>query len=208
MDDPYVWPATSTLINKENIRDPEEFETFERVMTANRLETLPAGIPITAEGYRRIHRFIFQDVYDWAGQYRTVNIAKGNAMFCLVPHIASQLRQRFAAIRAERGLKGLTRDEFAGCAAEHICEINAIHPFRDGNGRTLRAFLERLGEAAGHSVDLKQIDPATWNAASISSFQDATYDTMRQLILGTLIEPALERKRARPRPAGQGPERR
>src|SRR5271154_6123255 len=101
MDDPYVYPGTETLINKENIRDREELETFERLMTANRMETLPAGIPLTADGYRQLHRAIFHDVYDWAGKDRTVNIAKDGAMFCLVPYIAAQLEQRFAAIQAE-----------------------------------------------------------------------------------------------------------
>jgi cell filamentation protein len=194
MDDPYVYPGTDTLINKENIRDREALETFERLMTANRMETLPAGIPLTANGYRQIHRSIFQDVYHWAGRHRTVNIAKGSAMFCLAPHIAAQMQQRFAAIQAENNLKGLIGEEFARRAAEHICEINAIHPFRDGNGRTQRTFLERLAREAGHMIALERIDPQTWNVASISSFQEATYDAMRQLILAALIEPTPERE--------------
>jgi cell filamentation protein len=111
-------------------------------------------------------------------------------MFCLVPHIARQMELRFAAIRQENGLKGLKREDFAARTAEHICEINAIHPFRDGNGRTLRAYLERLGERAGHRSALESIDPHAWNDASIGSFRQGDYDAMRQIILGALVEPA------------------
>jgi cell filamentation protein len=204
MADPYVYPGTDTLINKESIRDREELERFEQLMTANRMETLPPGIPLTADGYRQIHRYIFQDVYGWAGQDRTVNIAKGGDMFCFAPHITAQMEQRFAAVQAENGLKDLTREEFADRAAEHICELNAIHPFREGNGRTQRAFLQRLAEEAGHKVELQRIDPKAWNAASISSFRQASYDTMRQVILDILVEPTPERERPTGRPRGRG----
>jgi fido (protein-threonine AMPylation protein) len=83
-------------------------------------------------------------------------LAKGGSLFCLVPHIAGQMAQRFAAIRAENGLRGLPREAFAARAAEHLCEINAIHPFREGNGRTLRVFLVCLAEAAGHHAALER----------------------------------------------------
>jgi cell filamentation protein len=62
--DPYVYPGTHTLRNKENIRDPDELARLERLAAANRMETLPDNIPLTAKGYREIHRYIFQDVYD------------------------------------------------------------------------------------------------------------------------------------------------
>ena len=67
-------------------------------------------------------------------------------MFCLVPYITAQMEQRFAAIQAENCLTALTREEFVRGVARHICEINAIHPFREGNGRTQRMFLECLTE--------------------------------------------------------------
>ena len=185
--DPYVYPNTNVLINKENIRDYDTLEDIERVLTANRLEFLPRDVPLTSAGYRRLHRHLFEPIYPWAGRYRTVNIAKGNDMFCLVPHIASQMDQRFAAIRAENGLKGLNRQNFANRSAEHVCELNAIHPFREGNGRTLRAFLVGMADKAGHRIDLGAIDPRAWNQASISSFRRAAYDDMERVILDILL---------------------
>jgi cell filamentation protein len=187
-EDPYVYPGTGVLINKEGIRDAGELEEFERIVTANRMEHLPADVPLTYAGYRRLHRHIFEPVYAWAGEARTVNIAKGNAMFCLVPHIAGQMEQRFAAIPAENSLRGLRREAFAARAAEHICELNAIHPFRDGNGRTLRAFLDGLAAQAGHPLRLERIDPRAWNEASIRSFQVGDYEPMRQVIGRAMTE--------------------
>ena len=204
MADPYVYPGTDVLINKENIRDQDELDAFERTMILQRMSEGLPKIKLSAAGYREIHRHLFQDVYDWAGQDRTVNIAKSGAMFCLVPHIAAQIEQRFAAIQVESGLKGLTREEFSARAAEHICEINAIHPFREGNGRTQRAFLEHLAEQAGHRVELQRIDPRAWNEASIGSFREGNYDAMRQVIMDTLAERAPERKRPTSRPRGRG----
>jgi cell filamentation protein len=112
MTDPYVYPGTEVLINKEDIRDHGELEAFERIVTAARMETQPTQIPATEDGYRRLHRYIFQNVYDWAGEYRTVNIAKGSHMFCLVPYIGDQMRQRFAAIQAKNGPSLSVREEF------------------------------------------------------------------------------------------------
>ena len=184
--DPYVYPGTNVLINKENVRDYRALEEIERVLTGNRMEFLPDGLSLTYAGYRRLHRHIFEPIYVWTGKQRTVNIAKGNDMFCLVPHIAAQMEQRFAVIKAENGLKGLDRQAFANLAAEHACELNAIHPFREGNGRTLRAFLEALARKAGHALDLRLIDPKAWNEASIDSFRRGTYEEMERVILDIL----------------------
>lgn len=182
--DPYVYPGTSVLRNKENIRDLLELEAFERIATANRMETLSADIPITVGGYGEIHRYIFQDIYDWAGQDRTIEIARRESLFCMARYVDEQLTKRFDAIHAETDLHGLGRTDFAERAAVHICELNAIHPFRDGNGRTLRAFLFILGRQAGHEIDLAQIEPHAWNEASRQSFRSGHWRPMAKAIAG------------------------
>jgi len=187
MADPYVYPGTSVLINKEDIRDQDELDAFERIMTANRMETLPTGIKLTRGGYKKIHFHIFQDVYDWAGQERSVDIAKGD-WFCRAQYIGRELARRFTILRKEDGLRGLTPERFAERAAEHVAEINAIHPFREGNGRTQRAFLQILGERAGHPIDLSRIDPGPWFEASVRSFRHGDYAPLRDVILKALTE--------------------
>src|SRR5258708_2106309 len=131
MADPYVYPGTKVLINKEDIRDAETLAKFERMEAANRMETLPAGIPLTPHGFRAIHRYIFENVYEWAGQIRTVDIAKNDDMFCRVFFVERELEKRFKSIQAENCLRGLHADAFARRAAFHISELNAIHPFRE-----------------------------------------------------------------------------
>jgi cell filamentation protein, protein adenylyltransferase len=187
MDHPYCYPGTDVYRNKENIRDRDELEQLERLASARRLETLPHSLPITVDGYREIHRYMLQDVYDWAGEYRTVTTGRG-APFCKAEFIDAEMDKRFAAINAEDNLRGLAPAEFAVRAAEHTCELNAIHPFLDGNGRTQRAFLEVLAEQAGHRIDLARIDPEAWNEAAKVSYYTQDYRPMRAIIASALVE--------------------
>jgi cell filamentation protein len=182
MSDPYCYPGTNVLRNIENIRDAEELTAFERSAAANRMEMLPDDFPITPDGYRAIHRYIFQDVYDWAGEYRDMDIARTDDLFCLVPYIAPELAKRFEAIRRENSLRGLSIEDFATRAAEHAIELNAIHPFREGNGRTLRAFLFVLARQAGHDIHMERIDARSWNDASRVSFRTGDTQAMCNII--------------------------
>ena len=77
--------------------------------------------------------------------------------------------------------------QFAERAGEHLSELNAIHPFREGNGRAQRAFLVVLAEQAGHKIDLQRIDPIAWNEASKQSFSTADPAPMREVILGSIV---------------------
>jgi len=186
MDHPYCYLGTDVYRNKENIREKDELEAFERQHSADRLLTLPHNLPTTVDGFREIHRYILQDVYDWAGEYRTVTTGRG-APFCKAEFIDAEMNKRFAAIKADNNLRGLAPEEFAARAAEHSCELNAIHPFLDGNGRTQRAFLEVLAEQAGHRIELARIDPDAWNEAAKVSYYRQDYRPMRDIIAGALV---------------------
>jgi cell filamentation protein len=186
MSDPYCYPGTDILRNIRNIQDAEELEAFERSLSANRLETLPDDFPITPEGYRAIDRYIFLDLYDWAGEYRVVDIARVDNLFCLAPYIAQELAKRFKAIQSENNLHGLDAEDFAARAAEHVIELNAIHPFREGNGRTLRAFLFVLARQAGHDIKMERIDGVPWIEASRVSFRTGDTRAMRNIIANAI----------------------
>jgi len=185
MDHPYCYPGTDVYRNKENLRDKDELEAFERQHSADRLLTRPHNLPLTVNGYREIHRYILQDVYDW--EYRTVTTGRG-APFCKAEFIDAEMNKRFAAINAEDNLRDLAPERFAARTAEHSCELNAIHPFLDGNGRTQRAFLELLAEQAGHRIDLARIDPEARNEAAKVSYHTQDYRPMRDIIGGALVE--------------------
>ncbi|HEY1498060.1 MAG TPA: Fic family protein [Acidobacteriaceae bacterium] len=123
------------LKNLLGIEDALILEAAEIEMTTLRSEQpLPQG-RFDANHYRGIHRHLFQDVYQWAGEYRTVRIAKGDSIFCYPENIPSQMQRLFGSI--DGGIRFLNRapEEFAAELARFLAELNAIHPFREGNGR-------------------------------------------------------------------------
>jgi cell filamentation protein len=168
--DPYCYPGTDILINRLNIRDQSALEAYEAEMTAERaMEPLPSG-PLTCDYYLAIHRHLFQDVYEWAGKIRSIRISKGNSAFCYPEYIEHELAKLFEDLAADNELSGLDRTQFAGKAASFVAELNAIHPFREGNGRTQLSFLVELSERAGYPLNLDRLDPAAILSATIVSF--------------------------------------
>jgi len=136
--------------------------------------------------YCAIHRHLFQDVFDWAGKLRTVRIAKGDSMFCYPEHIDGEMKKLFLRLRAERFLRGLSAKDFAHSAAHLLAELNAIHPFREGNGRTQLTYLALLAERAGHPLALERMKPDAMLAAMVASFK--TDETPLAALIEGLIE--------------------
>ena len=132
-------------------------------------EPLPAG-RASAHHYKAIHHHLFQDVYSWAGKYRKVRLTKGNSTFCYPEHIGREMTRIFSWLRNERHLKHRGADEFVAGAAHFLAELNAVHPFREGNGRTQLTFLALLASTAGHPINLERLDPSSVIEPMISSF--------------------------------------
>jgi cell filamentation protein len=168
--DPYCYPGTTVLINRPGLRDRADLEAFEAEMVSQRFrEPLPPG-RLAARHYCAIHRHLFQDVYAWAGRIRTVRIAKQGSAFCFPEHIEREMQRLFANLAAKEQLRGLTARDFAERAAHFLAELNAIHPFREGNGRTQLSFLVALAHRAGHPLDAKRLDPNKMLRAMVQSF--------------------------------------
>ncbi|MEY4270200.1 MAG: hypothetical protein RLZZ58_1416 [Pseudomonadota bacterium] len=169
-DDPYCHKGSAVLLNTRGISAALELEEFEVAMFALRaLQPLPAGHFDPAH-YRAIHHHLFQDVYDWAGQYRTIRIAKNDSMFCFPEHIAGQMDILFARLQGASLAPGADPKDFAAAAASVLADLNAIHPFREGNGRTQLTFLFLLGARTGCALDMTRIRPQAMLAAMIASF--------------------------------------
>jgi cell filamentation protein len=169
-DDPYCYPGTVVLKNRLNLRKQADLEAFEAEITAQRAaEPLPSG-NLGYAHYRAIHRHLFQDVYAWAGTIRTVRISKGGNAFCYPEHIDREMRRLFAAVAERKYFRGLGADDFAAEATHFLTELNAIHPFREGNGRTQLCFLTLLADQAGHPLQLQQLDSQEILGAIIKSF--------------------------------------
>lgn len=171
IDDPYCHAGSRVLLNKRGITSAIELEEFETAMVALRgRQPLPTGKADPAH-YQAIHRHLFQDVYDWAGEYRSIRIAKGQSMFCFPDHIVGQMDALFPRLHGAFFLPGGERSDFVNAAADFLAELNAIHPFREGNGRTQLTFLFLLGLRADHPLDMTRIRPDAMLAAMVASFE-------------------------------------
>jgi cell filamentation protein len=168
-DDPYVYPGTETLKNRLGYTNRDKLDRAERRVVAERsLVGVPRG-SFDLNHLRAIHRHLFQDIYDWAGELRTVEISKGRQQFQFRKFIVTGMADVHGRLVRSRFLKGLTSTTFAEEAAVIIGDINYIHPFREGNGRTQMQYLKQLAAGAGHPIDLARIDGASWIAASKAS---------------------------------------
>ena len=170
VNDPYCYFGTKVLKNRANIRRARELRQFELVMTTQRFdEPLPRG-RFSVSHYCAVHHHLFQDVYSWAGKFRRVRISRRGSSFCYPEHIAREMRRLFADLRKRHFLRGLSQKEFAIQAAHFLAELNAIHAFRDGNGRSQLAFVTMLADRAGHPFDLARLRPAKFLKAMVASF--------------------------------------
>ncbi|MCC8976869.1 LPD7 domain-containing protein, partial [Bradyrhizobium brasilense] len=190
MADPYVQP-NGTLRNNFNISDSQELKNVEYDLTHDRLSRIhnegPQG-PFDFDRLKRTHHHIFQDVYAWAGEPRRIDLFKAQedgigaplSRFDRAVVIGRNAADLFDRLAAANYLAGLPRQEFATRAADYFCEVNQLHPFREGNGRTQRAFFEALAEAAGHTLDFRGITGERMVEASIQA-HDGKRDMMHRI---------------------------
>jgi cell filamentation protein len=189
-EDPYADPVTGVLRNKLGLTTARELEDAEREITHAALVFLKeAPVPPAYDlGHLcAIHRRILGDIYDWAGQLRTVAIAKGS-WFCLPQHIESSAAETFRALRGENLLRGLSRNAFTERLTYYLGEVNAIHPFREGNGRAQRAFFEQLAGEAGFTLDWQRLD-ADRNIAASAAIMGGDPTPMRKMLDELVLEP-------------------
>ena len=167
----YCYPDTdNVLINKFDIRDKTLLDAVERDISTQKIASLQSAPPRGFLDYthlKAIHKHIFQDIYSWAGKLRSVNIAKQNTMFCNVQFVEGSLKDVSAKLAKEKFLIGTDIETFSSRVAYYFAEINIIHPFREGNGRSQRAFTELLGKVAGYDIDFAKVSEADMLAASI-----------------------------------------
>jgi len=178
----YCYPESDVLINKLGIKEQEKLLTLERKLTMLRIMELidkPIVGSFDFKHLQKIHEYIFQDIYEWAGQVRKVDIAKGN-MFCNAKFIESQAEEIFGNLKKEKYLEGLAKDVFIKRLAYYFSEINALHPFREGNGRSQRELIRSLAIKNGYIISFSKISEEEMIKASQESFL-CRYEAMEQL---------------------------
>lgn len=174
-DNKYCYPDSEVLINKLNIKDKEILFQAEKKLTFIRLQELQQQ-PIIGKfdflHLKKIHKYIFQDIYQWAGEIRTVEIGKGN-LFCTTPCIQNYGESVFNKYYAQCEQHKNDRENFIKVLAENYADLNALHPFREGNGRTQREFARLICLSCDYVFDLSSTTHEKMLKASQLSFDKA-----------------------------------
>ena len=171
-DEKYCYPNSNVLINKLGIRDFDKLQEAERKITRVKIAKIsdkPVKGDFNLKHLQSIHKAIFSDIYDWAGKNRTVDIAKSN-LFCRAQFLDSYSQDIFSQLKRDKYLIGMDKDRAIAKLAEYMGDINALHPFREGNGRSQRQFITYLAEAAGIQIDFTKVDSDRMMEASLKSF--------------------------------------
>jgi cell filamentation protein len=188
-----------TLKNKLGANDPDELERLEAAYVAARYNEIDAGSgpsgQFDAEHLKAIHHHLFQDIYEWAGRTRDERVALSDGAiatepllskvegqpFLIGPAIPAALDDIATRLRDADYLRGLPREAFAERAADVMVELNAAHPFREGNGRTQRVFMEQLADPAGHELDFTIVSKERMAQASIAAREHGDPSMMRRM---------------------------
>jgi cell filamentation protein len=168
--DKYCYSDSDVLINLLNIRDPDILNDAEAEFTAERYRTYkPSQNTIsdfTFEHLKHLHFHLFQDLYDWAGDTRDVDISKGETRFCTWTRIDPEAQKLFKTIPDLPNCKH--HNDFIEKVADLFCELNLLHPFREGNGRVLRFFFEEMLFTVGYDVTWPKISRQNWIDANVA----------------------------------------
>ena len=183
----YCYPDSDVLKNKLNIRNKDELKAAEEEFTAVKQLVLlqdPVKGYFTNTHLLRIHRFLFEDVYPFAGQIRREQISKGDTMFYPPDTIDRELNRVFAAIHENKLLKEKKASEQIQNLSWTMAELNIIHPFREGNGRSIRELIRCMALVYGIHLNWGNTDRDTLIDAAIASVDDsmAFCDVLKQCI--------------------------
>jgi len=206
--DRYLDDETGVLKNIRNISDAallEEYESEYAALRAFELSQKPIPGHFDLDHLRAIHCHLFKDVYAWAGEIRDVDIAKEQSLFAHHTYIESAAKTVFEHLAAENYLSGLDAEAFSERAAYYLGELNALHAFREGNGRTQREFINHLAYKNGYAIAWAGIDRERMLEASIESFQTGDSSKLKALIAAN-IQP-LDAARKQDGSARAAPER-
>lgn len=168
-EDPDCWPGTSVLKNKLQLHDEAELAVAEADFAAAAVQNITIGPPPFDVTYlKRLHRQLFGDVYAWAGHFRKVDITKGDTRFCTASRIEPEATKVLDLLPR---FDSSTQDphQFLTHVAYCYGELNMVHPFREGNGRTQRLFFEHWLLTLGYGTQWDRVQRDEWIAACVAA---------------------------------------
>ena len=185
------YEGTTCLINKYDIRDEDTLAQLESKITVAKsaeLELEAFKDAFNEDDYRAIHRYLFSDLYDWAGEYRTVDISKKGTAFANNEKIPDLMNRCFARLKKVNYFLDLDFNEFIDEIVDLYCTLNHIHPFREGNGRTERVFITQLVRYNGCDINFSDIDTDQLMMATIQS-ANGVYDFLKDIFYKSIEVP-------------------
>ena len=175
--DPYINPQTGVLRNLLSIDTEQNLQDVEAQITSVEISALLVESPSEIVDFdintiRRVHKQLFCQIFDWAGKFRTIDMEKESTRFAHAPYIADQINLLLGQFANEKYFVGLDKKDFASRVAYYYSELNVIHPFRDGNGRTIRTFLSLIASRAGWGIAWDKMDSNENATACSNSYKD------------------------------------
>jgi cell filamentation protein len=169
--DQYCYLNSVVLRNKLNIQDEEIFENAEREITEISIGNIHYKEPPYSLRYlQNIHSSLFSELYDWAGEIRTVDISKGGTRFCTISRIEPEINEIFSHLERDEYLVKYSGTDLIAKLAEYYGDFNIIHPFREGNGRVQRIFFEHIALHNGYRLNWDAVKSKDeWIQANIDS---------------------------------------
>ncbi|MBN2657360.1 MAG: cell filamentation protein Fic [Calditrichaeota bacterium] len=181
-NDPYCYPGSTTLINKLGIKDSRLLEEAEKEISfLNAREIDYSQPPYNLDYWCSIHKKLFSDIFEWAGRLRTVNITKLETQFCNPLYIQQESERLFSQLSLHNYFEDFDRDELISNSAELYTELNLIHPFREGNGRSQRILFIHLFANCGYDIDWRHISTEDWLHANQAGVE-MNYSPMIQIL--------------------------
>jgi cell filamentation protein len=172
-NDPYLDAQTGVLRNKLGITTTAKLDDAEAIVTTAAIVSLseqPVIGDFDLTHLQALHKRLFSPIYDWAGELRTVIIGKGETQFANPEFLQQAGDELFAQLHSENLLLDLPEDEYIARFAHYYSEVNILHPFREGNGRTQRAFFTLLATESGRDVAWELMDPRENLIASVAAY--------------------------------------
>lgn len=163
---------STVLKNKFDIRDEQQLNIMEQSITSMLIARALIEIPfenVDFDFYKNLHKYVFSDIYEWAGTVRNVDMSKKGTNFCKVDRIEDRATAIFKRLKESDYLRKYHDDEFIIEFTDLYCELNHLHPFREGNGRIQRLFLSMLVSNMGKKLDFSEIDADLLMIATIKS---------------------------------------
>lgn len=185
----YCYPGTNILKNKLDIRDSNKLLEKEKqivlvksyILRQNKIQ-----YTFDKKHFLYLHEFLFGDIYPFAGKFRTENIYKGSFTFASWEYIESELDRLLKELKSENFLQELDKENLSKRLAYYLSELNVLHPFREGNGRTIREFIREIAFQAGFTLDLQSTIPEEMFNACVKSVYDTT--DLEKILFNCLLQ--------------------